>query len=172
MSGRSEELSGRVALITGAASGIGRAAALRFAEAGAMVMCADIDSEGVKLTAELVAAEGGKAASLQLDVSDEVAVEKSLQQTIDSLGGFDILFNNAGVGAADFDLTLDVNLRASSTGCSTAGSSSRNAGEARSSAPRPSRVSWGSSPRWSWAKAPSRSQAVSPTSRRSTPWWA
>ena len=111
MSGRSEELSGRGALITGAASGIGRAAALRFAEAGAMVMCADIDSEGVKLTAELVAAEGGKAASLQLDVSDEVAVEKSLQQTIDSLGGFDILFNNAGVGAADFDLTLDVNLK-------------------------------------------------------------
>jgi len=111
MSGRSEELEGRVALITGAASGIGRAAALRFAEAGASVMCADLDGEGAKLTVEQVAAEGGTATALQLDVSDEVAVEKSLQQTIDSLGGFDILFNNAGVGGADFELTLDVNLK-------------------------------------------------------------
>lgn len=106
-----QELEGRVALITGAASGIGRAAAYRFAEAGAAVMCADIDAEGAKVTAEQVIEDGGTAAVLQLDVSDEVSVEKSLQQTLDALGGFDILFNNAGVGKEDFDATLDINLK-------------------------------------------------------------
>ncbi|MCH2169800.1 SDR family oxidoreductase [Myxococcota bacterium] len=111
----SQDLSGRVALITGAASGIGRAAALRFAEAGAAVMCADIDADGAALSAEQVTAAGGRAASLALDVTDEIAVEKSLQQTIDTLGGFDVLFNNAGVGGtvrgvSDFAGTLDVNL--------------------------------------------------------------
>jgi NAD(P)-dependent dehydrogenase (short-subunit alcohol dehydrogenase family) len=104
------DLSDKVALVTGAGSGIGRAAAIRYAEAGAAVMCADIDGDGAKLTSERVAGDGGRAASLQLDVTDESAVEKSLQQTLDALGGFDILFNNAGIGDTDYDRTLDVNL--------------------------------------------------------------
>ncbi|MAG31039.1 MAG: hypothetical protein CL908_09135 [Deltaproteobacteria bacterium] len=103
------DLSDKVALITGAASGIGRAACIRFAEAGAAVMCADIDGTGAKATSEVVAGEGGRAAPLQLDVTDESAVEKALQQTLDTLGGFDCLFNNAGVGDADYHKTLDVN---------------------------------------------------------------
>lgn len=103
------DLSDKVALITGAGSGIGRATAVRMADAGAAVMCADIDADGAKQTSESINAEGGRAASIQLDVTDEVAFEKSLHQTIDSLGGFDILFNNAGVGSADYDLTLAVN---------------------------------------------------------------
>ena len=102
-------LSGKTALVTGAGSGIGRASAVRYAQAGAAVMCADIDADGAKLTAETIRGEGGAAASLQLDVTDETAVEKSLQQTIDALGGFDILFNNAGVGDIDYQKTLDVN---------------------------------------------------------------
>ena len=90
------DLTGKVALVTGAGSGIGRASALRYAQAGASVMCADIDADGAKVTAESIRGDGGEDASLQLDVTDETAVEKSLQQTIDALGGFDILFNNAG----------------------------------------------------------------------------
>ena len=104
------DLSGRVAVVTGAASGIGRAACIRYAQVGAAVMCADIDGDGAKATAETIRGLGGEAASLQIDVSDESAVEKGLQQTLDALGGFDILFNNAGIGANDYERTLDINL--------------------------------------------------------------
>ncbi len=103
------DLTDKVALITGAASGIGRAACIRFAQAGAAVMCADINGDGAKETAESVNGEGGRAASLQLDVTDETAVQKSLQQTLDALGGFDILFNNAGVAGIGYEGTLAVN---------------------------------------------------------------
>jgi NAD(P)-dependent dehydrogenase (short-subunit alcohol dehydrogenase family) len=103
------DLSGKVALVTGAASGIGQATASRLAEAGAAVMCADIDADGAKITSERISASGGQAACLQLDVTDETAVEKSLSQTLDALGGFDILFNNAGIGDIDYARTLDVN---------------------------------------------------------------
>lgn len=103
------DLEDRVALVTGAGSGIGRASALAYARAGARVMCADIDGESAKRVSEEVIAAGGEAASLRLDVSDEVAFEKGLGQTVDTLGGFDILFNNAGVGGGDYQKTLDVN---------------------------------------------------------------
>ena len=103
------DLTGKIALVTGAASGIGAAAAVRYAEAGAAVMCADLDGDGARETAEIVMGSGGRAAGLELDVSDEHAVEKSIQQTIDALGGFDILFNNAGIGLAGEvrDLSLE-----------------------------------------------------------------
>jgi NAD(P)-dependent dehydrogenase (short-subunit alcohol dehydrogenase family) len=104
------DLTGKVALVTGGASGIGRATCVRMAQAGAAVMCADIDADGAKATSEMIGRDGGRAASLQLDVTDDTAVEKSLQQTEDALGGFDILFNNAGIGSTDYDRTLDVNL--------------------------------------------------------------
>jgi NAD(P)-dependent dehydrogenase (short-subunit alcohol dehydrogenase family) len=103
------DLSDKVALVTGAGSGIGRATALRYAQAGAAVMCADIDADGAKVTAESINGDGGRAASLQLDVTDETAVEKSLQQTLDTLDGFDILFNNAGIGDISYERTIDVN---------------------------------------------------------------
>jgi NAD(P)-dependent dehydrogenase (short-subunit alcohol dehydrogenase family) len=105
------ELAGKVALITGAASGIGRAASLRFAKGSAAVMCADIDAGGAKETAERIAAAGGRAAALALDVTDENAVRDALARTVAELGGLNVLFNNAGVGIQSFERTLDVNLK-------------------------------------------------------------
>ena len=104
-------LTDRVALVTGAASGIGRASALRFHRDGAAVMCADINLDGARDTAAQIAEHGGKSAAMQLDVSDRQAVEDSLQRTISELGGLHVLFNNAGVGGGpDWETTLKVNL--------------------------------------------------------------
>ena len=106
------KLDDRVALITGAASGIGRASAERMAADGAAIMCADIDGDGAEQTALTIEQRGGTAASMKLDVSSEEAVQASLDTTIDKLGGLDILFNNAGVGGGDYgwDGTIAINL--------------------------------------------------------------
>jgi NAD(P)-dependent dehydrogenase (short-subunit alcohol dehydrogenase family) len=91
------KLDGKCAIVTGAASGIGRASALRFSEDGAAVMCADIDLDGAQHTAAMIAERGRPGAALKLDVGDPAAVEAALQTTVSELGGFDILFNNAGI---------------------------------------------------------------------------
>ncbi len=104
-------LDGRVALVTGAGSGIGRASALRFHSEGAAVMCTDIDLDSARDTAASIAEHGGKSAALRLDVGDRSAVEAALRQSIDDLGGLDILFNNAGVGGgAGWETTIRVNM--------------------------------------------------------------
>lgn len=104
-------LQGKTALVTGAASGIGAATALAFAREGANVMCADINAEGAKGTADSIAAAGTKAAAMALDVSNENAVRDSLQATVDRLGTLDVIFNNAGIGGGgDWDRTIAINL--------------------------------------------------------------
>ena len=105
-------LEGRVALVTGAGSGIGEASAVRFAEEGAAVMCADINEEGVQTTAATISEHGGTAVALKLDVTDESAVKAALARTVDDLGSLDVLFNNAGIGGGDADWaqTISVNL--------------------------------------------------------------
>jgi len=104
-------LNDKVALITGAASGIGRASALRFASDGSAVMCADIDDEGAALTAAMIQQEGGKAASLGLDVTSEAATIAALESTTSEMGGLQVMFNNAGIATdATWNTIIAVNL--------------------------------------------------------------
>jgi NAD(P)-dependent dehydrogenase (short-subunit alcohol dehydrogenase family) len=103
---------GKVAMVTGAASGIGRATAETLAREGAVVMCADINVEGARETAEAIRAAGGKAAVHQLDVTDESEVLAALQATVDELGGLQILVNDAGISGrtGGYDAVIAVNL--------------------------------------------------------------
>ena len=102
---------GMSALVTGAASGIGRAMALRLADEGCAVLCADIDQEGTESTAAEVLEHGGKSAAVVLNVTDSDAVKEALERTISEFGSIDVLMNNAGVGGgAGWDKTIAVNL--------------------------------------------------------------
>ena len=103
-------LQGRSALVTGAASGIGKATAERLAAEGASVMCADVAVAAADDVAKGIVDRGGSAASLELDVTSEQAVVQALTTTHDRFGGLDIIFNNAGIGGGDWDRTIAVNL--------------------------------------------------------------
>jgi 3-oxoacyl-[acyl-carrier protein] reductase len=93
-------LPNRVALITGAASGIGRASAVLFAREGAKVAVADIDERGGRQTVDLIAKEGGSAVFVKADVTKADDVERMIKASVDQFGKLDILFNNAGIGTA------------------------------------------------------------------------
>ncbi len=88
---------GKVALITGAGSGIGRATALALTKAGASVVVADIDDAGGKETVALIEAAGGKAAFVPADVTKREDVERAVAFAEETFGGLDIMHNNAGV---------------------------------------------------------------------------
>jgi 3-oxoacyl-[acyl-carrier protein] reductase len=87
---------GKTILITGAASGIGRATALIFAREGANVVCADINEKGVQDTAHQVNQLGSQALALTIDVSKRAAVNDMVQLALDGFGRIDFLFNSAG----------------------------------------------------------------------------
>ncbi len=97
-------LEDKVAIVTGAGSGIGRAAALRFADEGASVVCADVDGDSAAATA---AAIGGAALAVRVDVTRPADVEDLVARTLERFGRVDVLYANAGVGgvgtAADTD---------------------------------------------------------------------
>jgi NAD(P)-dependent dehydrogenase (short-subunit alcohol dehydrogenase family) len=91
------ELRGRVAAITGAAQGIGKALALEFARAGMHIALADIDAQRLARAAEQVEALGVRAIRVPTDVRDLDAVERLLRRTVDELGSVQLMINNAGV---------------------------------------------------------------------------
>ena len=113
-----DRLEGKVAAITGGASGIGAGTVRRFVEEGAKVLIADLDeAKGAALAVEL----GSATAFLRTDVSKEADVAAMVAETTDRFGRIDVLFNNAGFGGAlgpiesttvaDYDLTMDVLLK-------------------------------------------------------------
>jgi glucose 1-dehydrogenase len=113
-------LEDQVAIVTGAASGIGRACAQLFAKEGAAVVVADIDTEKAREVVEAIEAEGGRAKLVKTDVGDARQAQRLVDQTIEAFGRLDILINNAGIiktadfleiSEADFDAVLRVNLK-------------------------------------------------------------
>lgn len=113
-------ISGKVALITGASSGIGRETALLFAGEGAKVMITARDEKRLNEVAEEIRKSGGEAEIFPGDVTDESAREKLVRATLDRFGGIDILVNAAGIIASgtiestslkDWDYMMDINLR-------------------------------------------------------------
>jgi NAD(P)-dependent dehydrogenase (short-subunit alcohol dehydrogenase family) len=93
-------LDGKVALITGAARGIGRGTALLFAREGARVAVADLSADGVRETAELIVKAGGKATAIVVDVSKPADVAAMMTAMLDAYGRLDCAFNNAGINGS------------------------------------------------------------------------
>ena len=90
-------LAGKVALVTGAASGIGRASALAFAREGAKVVIADVDGQGGMGTALLIEKAGGQALFVRADVSKSIEVEAMVRRAVEAYGRLDCAHNNAGI---------------------------------------------------------------------------
>ena len=120
------KLEKKATLITGAGSGIGEAMAVLFAREGARVAVADFDEASGRRVAQAIVGAGGTAFFIQVDVSDAVAVQHMVDETVARFGRLDILCNNAGIGVAavchetsetDWDRTMAVDLKGVFLGC-------------------------------------------------------
>jgi NAD(P)-dependent dehydrogenase (short-subunit alcohol dehydrogenase family) len=119
-------LAGKVGIITGAASGIGRASAALFAREGARVVAVDRNAAGVDETVAQIRAQGGQAIAVHADVSVEADVERMVAAALDAYGRLDVLFNNAAIqvfgtapetSVADWHRIMDTNLMGYFLGC-------------------------------------------------------
>lgn len=121
-------LDGKVALITGAGSGLGQQTALLFADEGASVVCADVNEDACIKTADRIKAAGGKAVAVKADVSSVEDTQKMIAAAETNFGKLNIMFNNAGImhpkdGNAQeteeriWDLTMNINLKGVWLGC-------------------------------------------------------
>ncbi len=124
--GSGGRVSGKVCVVTGAGSGIGRAVAIRLAEEGGAVLCADVNADGVADTVRQIRAAGGTAVDRVVDVADPAAVDAMIGAAVERWGGVDVLVNNAGVNIPGvlhevpnevIDRTLDVNVKGQIYGC-------------------------------------------------------
>lgn len=116
-----DTMQGKVALVTGAASGIGRATALAFAREGAQVIVSDRDETGGAETCRWILDRGGRAAFVAADVSQSGDVDRLLARTLETYGRLDYAFNNAGIEGSpapthecteeNWDRTIDINLK-------------------------------------------------------------
>ncbi len=116
-----EGLEGKVALVTGGSSGIGRAVALAFARQGAKVVVADVDAHGGEQTVQALTKSAGEAIFVKVDVSNAVEVESLISKTIETYGRLDCANNNAGIGGdagstancteENWDRTININLK-------------------------------------------------------------
>jgi NAD(P)-dependent dehydrogenase (short-subunit alcohol dehydrogenase family) len=119
-------LARRVAVITGAGSGIGRAMALRFAAEGARVLAADLSAEQAEATATTIRAQNGTAEALAVDVANQIQVQAMVERAHARFGQIDILCNNAGIGSTssvvdqdpeEWERVMAVNVRGVFLGC-------------------------------------------------------
>jgi len=124
------DLSHRVAIVTGSGRGIGRAIASRLAEAGAAVVCADIDDATATETAKLIADAGGSASVQRVDVTNQADVDALVAATVDAHGHLDVMVNNAAIIAdntildtteEELDRVFAVNFKGVFFGCQAAG---------------------------------------------------
>jgi NAD(P)-dependent dehydrogenase (short-subunit alcohol dehydrogenase family) len=107
-----QKLAGKTAFITGSGAGIGREAAILFAQEGANVIVAELSESAGQATVALVRAAGGQAHFIQTDVTDEHSAADSIAQTIKTYGRLDVLYNNAGGSAANDGTVTEMSIEA------------------------------------------------------------